>query len=119
MPLRIFKCPACGHETETLRKRTPLCNHSQDEEGTPFPTTEMKEVITAPNQKFMITADAFEGKSKLKDSDKALKARARNHSRDVLGDDTIQLNLKNGLKESVAKNLLNEKGQRRRKIDDI
>lgn len=75
--------------------------------------------IEAPNQKYMITSDGFLGKSKLKDSEGILRARARNHSRDVLGDDTISANLEMGSTESVARNLLNEKGERRRKIDDV
>jgi hypothetical protein len=119
MALRYYKCPVCGHEKESLRNRKQMCNHNQEEEGTPAPLTEMIEVISAPNQKFMITANEATGTSKLKDSDKVLKARSRNHSRDILGDETIQTNLNNGLKESVSKNLLNDKGQRRRKIDDI
>lgn len=76
-------------------------------------------LIVAPNQKFMVTANADAGTSKLKDSEKELTARARNHSRDVNGDDNIQINLNAGSKESVAANLLNDKGERRRKIDDI
>lgn len=80
---------------------------------------EWEALIEAPNQKFMISADSFLGKSKIKDSEKVLKARARNHSRDVLGDDTIQVNLDMGSKSSVSKNLLNEKGERRKKIDDL
>lgn len=104
MGLKIYKNKTTGEERRSLKTL------SKDQ---------WEEIIVAPNQKFMITADAFEGKSKLKDSDKILRARARNHSRDVLGDETIQTNLNNGLKESVTKNLLNEKGQRRRKIDDI
>lgn len=119
MALRHYKCSLCGHERETLRNRIPRCNHNQEEEGSPSPVSMMEEIIVAPNQKFMIASNVGEGKSKLKDSEKALKARARNHSRDVLGDDTIQTNIDAGGKGSVAMNLLNEKGQRRRKIDDI
>lgn len=119
MSLRRFKCPACGHERETLRNKIPICNHNQEEEGSPYPLTEMEEMIVAPNQKFMVAANQALGTSKLKDSEKILKARARNHSRDVLGDETIQKNLDMGSKEAVAKNLLNSSGQRRRKIDDI
>lgn len=116
MPLRQFQCPVCGQTGETLKKSTPKCNHNQDEENNPV---EMVEVIVAPNQKFMVAANAATGTSKIKDSEKVLKARARNHSRDVLADETIQKNLDMGSKESVARNLLNEKGERRRKIDDI
>lgn len=117
MPLRIYKCPVCKHITETLRKKIPRCNHNQDEEGMPIPLSEMKEVITAPNQKFMEKANAATGRSKLKGMKEALTERARNHTRDTLIDDTIQLNIDNEL--GVANNLLNEKGEKRRKIDDI
>src|SRR4051812_26602141 len=107
MALRIFECTTCKSKKETLKKTVPQCHG------------DMKELMVAPNQKFMVTSNAAEGKSKLKDSDKVLKARARNHSRDVLGDETIQMNLNNGLKETVTRNLLNNKQERRRKIDDI
>lgn len=80
---------------------------------------EWEEVIAAPNQKFMVTANKATGTSKLKDNKKALTSRARNHSRDVDLDDNIQINRENGLDEQVAQNFLNEKGEKRRKIDDI
>lgn len=117
MPLRYFKCDLCGHVRETLRNRIPKCNHHQDEEGHPIPLKEMKQVIKAPNGKFMECANEATGKSKLKDNKAQLTERARNHTRDTLGDDNIQLNLDNKL--GVENNLLNEKGERRRKIDDI
>ena len=104
MGLKYYKNKITGEERRSLKT---------------LPETEWEEVITAPNQKFMVSANENLGTSKLKDSDKILKARARNHSRDVLGDDTIQVNLNMGSKESVSANLLNNKGERRRKIDDI
>lgn len=104
MGLKYYKNKVTGEEVRSLKVL------SQDE---------WEVVLVAPNQKFMVTSNASEGTSKLKDSAGLLKARARNHSRDVLGDDTIQVNLDAGSKESVARNLLNDKGQRRRKIDDI
>lgn len=112
MALRLFVCPVCGIEKETLKKVDPKCSWDH-------PESSMEEQIKAPNQKFMITANAATGTSKMKDSTKILKERARNHSRDVLGDDNIQINNDNGLKESVARNFLNSKGEKRRKIDDI
>ncbi len=84
-----------------------------------LPEAEWDVMILPPNQKFMVTANEGMGTSKLKDGDKVLKARARNHSRDVMGDDNIQTNLNMGASDSVARNLLNSKGQKRRKIDDI
>lgn len=119
MPLRIFECKLCGHQRETLRNKIPKCNHGQEEEGTPVPLSDMEELLTAPNQKFMVTSNEEKGISKIKDQEKILKARARNYSRDREIDDNIQLNKLNGLDEQVARNLLNSKGERRRKIDDV
>lgn len=104
MALKVYKNKITGEERRSLKE---------------LPKEEWDVVLIAPNQKFMIASNPAEGKSKLKDSEKVLKARARNHSRDVLGDETIQINLDAGSKGSVAKNLLNNKGERRRKIDDV
>lgn len=104
MALRVYRHRVTNEEKRSLKV---------------LPESEWEELIIAPNQKFMITSNAADGTSKLKDAEKVLKARARNHSRDVLGDDTIQTNLAAGSKESVTTNLLNEKGERRRKIDDV
>lgn len=81
--------------------------------------SEWEEIIEAPNQKFMVSANKATGTSKLKDSEKVLRTRARNHSRDVDLDNNVQLNRLNGLDAAVNVNLLNSKGERRRKIDDI
>lgn len=78
-----------------------------------------EEVISAPNQKFMVSANKATGKSKLKDSTKILTERARNYSRDVDLDQDIHVNRANGLDAQVRMNLLNSKGERRRKIDDL
>lgn len=117
MPLRIYRCPLCKHIRETLKKSIPKCNHPQCEEGITVPLKEMEEVIKCPNGKFMIAANTATGTSKLKDSKAQLLERARNHTRDTLGDENIQLNLDNKL--GVENNLLNEQGRKRRKIDDI
>lgn len=118
MPLRIFKCPKCGNIYKTLKtpETPPTCEHDEanDFKGE---FVEMEEVIKAPNSKFMVTANKATGTSKLKDGDKILLERARNHNRDVLLDDNIAINRDNKL--GTAQNLLNEKGERRRKIDDI
>lgn len=102
MALKYFKNKDTGEIKRTLKGS---------------PGSEWEEVLVAPNQKFMVTANAATGKSKLKDMDKVLKERARNHSRDHDLDETIQLNRDN--KFQVSQNLLNSKGQKRRKIDDI
>jgi cell division GTPase FtsZ len=80
---------------------------------------EWEPLITAPNQKFMVAANKATGTSKLKNSTAILTERARNHSRDHDIDDNIQLNKMNGLDAQVSINLLNSKGEKRRKIDDI
>jgi hypothetical protein len=104
MGLKIYKNRNTGEIKETLKTLN---------------TEEWQRLITAPNQKFMEISNAERGVSKIKDSEKMLKARARNHSRDVLGDDNIQTNLGMGSKEAVSRNFLNEKGLKRKKIDDI
>lgn len=84
-----------------------------------LPEDQWIEQLSAPNQKMMIAANASTGTSKIKDSKKQLTARARNYARDVDIDDDISLNKANGLEAQVRQSLLNEKGQRRKKIDDI
>jgi hypothetical protein len=102
MPLRYYR----HIETEEIKKTL---------KGSPG--EDWEEVIVAPNGKFMVKANASTGRSKIKDLKPMLTERARNHSRDTLLDDTIQINKDNQF--GVNANLLNEKGQRRRKIDDI
>ena len=103
MALRNYRHKETGEEKRSLKKLGD----------------EWEEIIEAPNQKFMVSANKATGTSKLKDSEKVLRERARNHSRDVEIDQNIQLNKANGLDASVQVNLLNSKGERRRKIDDI
>lgn len=103
MALKVYVNKVTGEEKRSLKKLSG----------------EWEEVLTAPNQKFMITADVEHGKSKLKDQDKILKARSRNYSRDVNLDDNISINKANGLDAAVNANFLNKKGEKRRKIDDI
>ncbi len=104
MALRYYKNKKTGEITKSLKK---LSNK------------DWEEVLTTPNQKFMTPANKATGTSKLKDNTKRLTERARNHSRDVNLDDNIQTNLANGMKEQVTRSFLNEKKERRRKIDDI
>lgn len=103
MPLKYYKHSETGEVKRSLKKL-----------GQPW-----EEVLTAPNQKFMVAANKGTGASKLKDSTATLTARARNHSRDHDLDNDIQLNLANGLERQVRTNLLNSKGEKRRKIDDL
>ena len=104
MPLKVYKNKKTGDERRSLK---------------PLDPNEWEEQIVAPNQKFMVAANPEKRTSKMKDATKAMTARARNHAREHDLDDTIQTNLNNGLKTQVRKNLLNSKGERRRKVDDI
>lgn len=104
MALKYYKDLKTGETIRSLKPKDPLL---------------FEEIVEAPNQKFMVCANSNTGTSKGKDQEKMLKARARNYSRDVDIDDNIQINRLNGLDAQVNKNLLNNKGQRRRKIDDV
>lgn len=104
MPLKQFKNKATGEIKESLKPQDP---------------NEWEEVLVAPNQKLMESANAERGVSRIKGQNQMLKERARNYSRDREIDDNIQINRLNGLDAQVNKNLLNSKGEKRRKIDDI
>ena len=80
---------------------------------------EWEVVYEPPNSKFTETVDLEKGKTRIKGLTQQLTARARNYARDVEIDDDIHLNRANDLGDKVSQNLLNEKGERRRKIDDI
>lgn len=101
MPLKYYQHKETGEIKRTLKGS---------------PGEDWTEVIKTPNGKFMVCANKATGKSKLKDMEKILTERARNHSRDQNLDDTITLNKDNQF--AVHNNLLNEKGERRKKIDD-
>lgn len=104
MPLKYYEHKETGEVKRSLK---------------PLDEKEWKELLIAPNQKFMVAANKATGKSKLKDSEKVLRERARNYARDTELDDNIQFNRANGLDSQVSKSFLNSKGERRRKIDDI
>lgn len=104
MPLKYFKHKVTGEEKQSLKDQDPA---------------QWEEVLQAPNQKFMVNSNPERGVSKIKDQEKMLKERARNYSRNVDIDDNIQINKLNGLDAQVNRNLLNSKGLRRTKLDDI
>lgn len=104
MALKYYKNKESGEIKRSLKK---------------LPSDQWEEVITAPNQKFMISANKATGTSKVKDLQTQLTERARNYARDKEIDDDIHVNRANGLDRQVNQSLLNEKGERRRKIDDI
>ena len=107
MPLKLYECPDCGFSKETLSKAIPEC----PEHGTP-----LQLVLKAPHTLFLETINPATNKKKPRGFDKMIKARARNHARDIEGDELIQLNKMNGI---TKRTLLNKDGARRRKIDDI
>lgn len=104
MALKYYKHKETGEIKRSLKKLDP---------------EKWKEMISAPNQKFMVSADKATGKSKLKDATKVLTARARNHARERDLDENIQVNRANGLERQVKQAFLNEKGEKRKKVDDI
>ena len=104
MPLKTFRHRETGELKESLKT---------------LDLEVWEAVLESPNFAFMETIDPINKKARMKNQHKILKARARNHSRDVDADDTIGINLANGLGAQVKRNLLNENGQRRRKIDDL
>ena len=69
-------------------------------------------LIKAPNGSFTV-------QGKPKDLEGILKARARNHARDVEMDDNIAFNKNQGRDAQIHANLLNDKGLRRTKLDDL
>lgn len=73
--------------------------------------------LGAPDSKFVEPRDpSRRGKSVLKDLAKIARERSKNHARDTELHDFIQTN-----EEETTRNLgwTNEKGQKRKKIDDI
>lgn len=104
MALKYYKNKETGEIKRSLKK---------------LPEDIWVEQISAPNQKMMVAANANTGTSKIKDSKKQLTERARNYARDVDIDDDISLNKANGLEAQVQQSFLNEKGERRKKIDDL
>ena len=78
---------------------------------------EWEEQIIAPESKFEICADQATHRSKGKDLSEVLAKRARRHSTAVELDDRIAIQKDSGMGESKA--MTNEKGERRRNIDDI
>lgn len=114
MPIRLFKCPACGYERRSLREK-PRCNHNQEEEGIPLRVAVMGEILVAPETKFMEPRDKERGKSIMKDQEKLLKERAKEHARANDYHDLIQNNT-----DEMAKRVgwVNDKGRIKTKVED-
>jgi len=75
--------------------------------------------MRSPNVKFMEKIDPHKNKSRVKGLHETLTARSRNHMRDVDQHDQVQVSKMNGMEAMARKNLLNEKGKLRRKLDDL
>lgn len=107
MPLRTFKCPVCGEIIKTLKKEIPMHCDTAAEQVLAAPSTRFNEYRDPENKE--------KGKSQLKDLQKILKERARNHSRDNDLHDLVQTN-----NDDVSKmnKWIKEDGTVRKKIDD-
>lgn len=105
MPLNEFKCPKCGSTKRTFKEAPECCE------------TPMERQLKAPNSQFLEPRDPdHKRKSVRKDMSKMARERSKNHARDREMHDFIQTNDK-----ETAQNMgwLNDKGQKRKKIDDL
>lgn len=113
MPVRYFKCQEeeCEEVFRTF-KDNPSCPKCKNKK--------VKKLLKAPEAKFMESVDPERGKSRMKDADKILKERARNHSRDNDLMDLVQMN--DGDMAIQNKWLVEDSDgtlRKRRKIDDL
>ena len=113
MPVRYYECQnvECGITFRSMKDK-PKCPECE--------TTILKKLLKAPQAKFLEKLDPEKNKSRLKDSDKILKERSRNHSRDNDLMDLVQMN--EGDKAIQNQWLVeNSDGslRKRKKIDDI
>jgi hypothetical protein len=115
MPLLEYECQLCGARRQTLRK-APKCNHNQEEEGEPYPVSEMVKVLSAPQAKFMEPKNKEKGSSTLKDQQKILMERAKHHARD---NDYHDLTQGNNLEMAKRHGWVREDGSIRKKVDDL
>lgn len=95
MPLRLYRCPVCGHEQRRMdrsgeSKLAPLCEVCNAQNETEVRT---ERVIGSPQAKFMEKVDQAKNKSNLKGQQKMLLERSRVHTRDSeAADELIQTN---------------------------
>lgn len=118
MPLRQFKCPICG-SLKTSFKKEPICQHEGTELVGSFIDQPMQEVLVAPSAKLLEPRDSVSkemGKSVPKGFNETLKARSRNHARDNEISELVATNDRNIAKSN---RWINDKGQIRKKIDDL
>ena len=101
MPIRLYKCSTCGFEKKALR---PQECHGP-----------MEILLVAPSTKFLEPRDKDRGKSIIKDQDKILKERAKDHVRANDYHDLTQTN-NNAMAERIG--WINEKGRVKTKLED-
>ena len=82
-------------------------------------STKWDEIRVAPGQVYNELACKVENRHRPRGMDKCMIQRSREHSRDVMCDKNVYLARKNGLDELVDRQFLNDKGEKRRKIDDV
>lgn len=104
MPLRDYKCSVCDETFKSFKSAPEHCN---------MPAGKL---LSAPQSKFMEPTNKEKGYSKLRDQDKIVKARSRNHSRDHEIHDIIQ---GGQMEKARAIHWIKANGQTRGKIDDI
>jgi len=103
MSLKLWKCKVCKEAVESFEKVPQHC-------GEPMQTC-----FKVPNAKFM-EPRAPGQKSVLKNQNKILKARSREHARDFELDELIASNSQDLAKKNQW---ITDQGRKRKKIDDI
>lgn len=114
MPVRYYECPVCRKMVRTMKKEVPKCNHGEEAIA-----ISMQEVLVAPELKFQEYKDHIakeKGRPQLKNQQRILRERTRNHSRDYEMHDLIQ---SNDPDEAKKNQWVNEDGSVRKKIDDM
>lgn len=105
MPLFLYKCKKCSKERRLFRPPAVCCGKR------------MEKQLGKPASKFLEPRHSgSNSKSVMKDLGKIARARAKNHIRDHELHDYIQDNHKETASQT---GWLNEKGEKRKKIDDI
>jgi len=103
MAVNWFRCKKCGIEIRSKGESPIHCDEV------------MEKLLKAPLVTMKEPQDKVRGKSKLKNQEKILKERARNHSRDI---DMPELIESNPMIEAVKNGWVREDGRVRKKIDD-
>lgn len=104
MALKLYTCATCGATLKTFKAQPQHCG------------LEMHNTLVAPEAKMTEARDLERGRHVLKGQDKILKNRAKDYIRDVEMHDMIQSNT-----PEISRQMgwLNDKGQKRSKIDEM